>query len=198
MATSQHNAQFEADALIVLANLMDQQGNLNPLSRARMDAAVDAFLAKRAPHIITTGWAYRGDSDIIIAHAMRDYAVHHRGVAPEHILCEPHARDTVGDAVFTKRNLVNAAGWQRLLVVTSDYHAARTREIFAFIYGPGYSISVLGSPDDKGESAVDDERNSLAAFHTTFANITPGDDAAIYERMLAHHPFYNGILNPKF
>lgn len=192
------NATSGHQAIIVLANLMDQEGNLNNLSRARMDAAIDAFFAKCAPLIVTTGWAYRGDSDIIIAHAMRDYAVKQRGVPAEAILCEPHARDTVGDAVFTKRNLALPKGWRRLLVVTSDYHAARTAEIFAFIYGPGYEISVIGSPDDKGDSAVDDEQRSLQAFHATFVNISAGDNAAIYDRLLQHHPFYNGTLNPKF
>jgi uncharacterized SAM-binding protein YcdF (DUF218 family) len=183
-------------AIIVLANLMDAQGNLNQESRARMDVAIAAFQAQEAPFIITTGWDYREDSDIPIAEAMRDYATSH-DIPTEAIICDLYARDTVGDAVFTKRNIIQPRGWKRLLVITSDYHTQRAAEIFQFIYGSGYDITVRGATIPDSARLAEKEAESLAVFRATFDGIQAGDDPAIWERLKQRHPFYNGNIYPK-
>ena len=92
-------------AIIVLGNLMSKSGNLNIESCSRMDVAIKAFNENLAPYIITSGWAYREDSPIAIADAMKKYAIEIRRVLPESVLVEKNARDTVGDAIFTKKIL---------------------------------------------------------------------------------------------
>ena len=70
-------------AVIVLANLIDQKGNLNDESFTRMETAISAFKNKEAKFIVTTGWAYRSDSPIFIAEAMRKHALMQHGIPHE-------------------------------------------------------------------------------------------------------------------
>ena len=121
-------------AIIVLGNRINKSGKPNRESSSRMDVAIEAFYQKKAPYIITCGWAYRDDSSISIADAMKTYAVQKK--VPEHVIfTEANSRDTVGDAYFTKTNIVSKNYWNKLLIVTSEYHAIRAYAIFKYIYG---------------------------------------------------------------
>ena len=185
-------------AVIVLANLIDQKGNLNDESFARMETAISAFKNKEAKFIVTTGWAYRCDSPIFIAEAMRKHALIQHGIPHESVIADIQSRDTVGDAIFTKRNLAIPRGWFKLLVVTSQYHVERTKEIFSFIYGPKYSIEVRGSSSIDTAHLRQMEEQSTGAFRSTFKDIASGDDSAIYLRLCEKHPFYNGQVYSRF
>lgn len=190
------------DAVVVLANLMDAQGRLNDESARRAAKAATLFRACGAAVLVTTGWAYRPDSPLPIADAFRQHLIRHHAIPAERIVADPNARDTVGDAYFTKIGLARPRGWKHVMVVTSDYHVARSQEIFNFIYGPGFTIEAVGAEIAK-DGASDtiavaaSEQASLDAFRRTFAGITPGDDDAIGERLRRCHPFYNGDIHPR-
>lgn len=184
-------------AIIVLGNLMSQEGELNIESSSRMNLAIKAFHENQAPYIVTCGWAYRTDSPITIADAMRNYAIKIGKISPESIITEINSRDTVGDAIFTKKNIVIKRGWKNILVVTSDYHVSRTQIIFNYIYGNPYSIEVKGATTDIADEQLKIENTSLMAFYDTFEGIEAGDDVLIYERLYEKHPFYNGVVYPK-
>lgn len=183
------------DAIIVLAHLMDRDGTLNAETAARLERACELLKAGRAPILVPCGWAYRDDSDICIADAMAAHAIREFGIDASQIITETMSRDTVGDAVFTKRNLANPRGWKSIAVVTSRYHAHRTREIFSFVYGR--RIEVLHAPIDDNAEIYAAEVRSKEAFYSTFSGITAGDDDAIFQRLRERHPFYNGDVHPK-
>ncbi len=82
---------------------MSKEGELNLESAYRMDVAIEAFKNHEAPYIITCGWAYRDDSTINMADAMKAYAIKKAGVPATAIITETNSRDTVGDAVFSKK-----------------------------------------------------------------------------------------------
>ncbi|GEC35749.1 YdcF family protein [Sinorhizobium fredii] len=182
------------DAVVVLANLMDAQGVLNDESRERMATAVRALKAGMAPLILACGWPYRDDSDLAIADAMASFATEELQVDSDKVLVERTSRDTVGDAVFSKRNFAIPFGWKRILTVTSSYHQARTLAIFSFVYGPSFHVVVKGAKSDTNASFAASEAKSLAAFHSTFNGIEAGDDVAILDRLRTAHPFYNGAI----
>jgi len=188
---------MQYNAAIVLAHLMDSQGHLNYESTARMDKGIEAYRHKEAPLLVTCGWAYRKDSGLPIANAMRLYAVNTHNIPPMDIIAETISRDTVGDAVLTKRTLAVPKAWTHLLVVTSNYHVMRTREIFAFIYGPRYVIDVRGAPTSDTAQLRNSEQASTDAFRSTFQDVVPGDDEAILNRLRDRHPFYNGMVYPR-
>jgi uncharacterized SAM-binding protein YcdF (DUF218 family) len=185
------------DAVIVLANLMDAEGNLNDETRARIDVAIEAIEIGQAPLLVMCGWDYRDDSDICIADAMRRYAVEQCSVDASRVITEIASRDTVGDAVFTRRNFAATFGGPRILVATSHYHAARTLEIFTFVYGPSFHIDVASAGDPATHAQLTSEARSLDAFRATFAGVKPGDTDAIFERLRERHPFYNGDVYPR-
>ncbi len=184
-------------AVIVLGNLMSKSGKLNSESSSRMDISIEAFQKKQVSFIITCGWAYRRDSSITIADAMKTYAIDISRIPASLILTEKSSRDTVGDAIFTKKNIALKNGWKKVLVATSDYHIARTHEIFTFVYGKRYSIKVVGAFTDRIDEHLERERNSLKEFKKTFRDIEPGDDTLIYNRLCEEHPYYNGTVHPK-
>lgn len=180
-------ARYPHDAIIVLANHMDERGQLNTESRARADAAIAAYRAGEAPTLFTTGWTGVGQKRPI-AEVMREYAID-CGVPAQAVIADPRSRDTVGDAVFSKQ-----AGFTRPLVVTSEYHAARAGQIFALVYGAPVAVRAVPSADTP--EIREAEARSLAAFLATFAGVAPHDDAAIWSRLVTRHPFYNGAVYP--
>ncbi|ADD67418.1 protein of unknown function DUF218 [Denitrovibrio acetiphilus DSM 12809] len=183
-------------AIIVLANLMDREGFLNEETSRRMDLAIEEFNKDKAPWMITCGWDYRDDSSIKIADAMKKYAKE-KNIPVDRIIVELNSRDTVGDAIFTKNNIVKNKEWKKILVVTSDYHVDRTRKIFEFVYGDQYHIDVIGSEtEQKNELKINEER-SLNKFYETFEGIESGSDDLIKNRLIDKHPFYNGEIYSK-
>ena len=58
-----------------------------------------------------------------------------RGVPPERILTETQSYDTIGNAFFSRVIHVDPLGWQRLLVITSDFHLPRTEAVFRWMFG---------------------------------------------------------------
>lgn len=189
-------APYRYDAVIVLANMMDRHGRLNAETSARVDLACQAVLAGDAPRLVTCGSADRLEGKMTIAEAMRRYALDLHGLPDAAVETEPASRDTVGDAVFTKRHFAAPRHWSRVLVVTSAYHLARAIEIFNFVYGATIEVDGRAAASDDNALLRDSEARSLAAFQATFAGVAAGDDAAIFERLRTRHPLYNGEVFP--
>jgi uncharacterized SAM-binding protein YcdF (DUF218 family) len=75
----------------------------------------------------------------------------HRGIPEDRVQVEASSYDTIGNAYLTKLLHVDPAGWRRLAVVTSEFHMARSRAIFEWIFGlePGkYSLHFEATPND--------------------------------------------------
>ncbi len=176
---------------------MNKEGELNTESSSRMNLAIAAFNNLEAPYIVTCGWAYRNDTFITLADAMKTYAIKSHGIPSDSIVTETTSRDTVGDAVFSKKNILLNRGWKKLMVITSDYHVSRVHEIFTYVYGIQYTIKVRGVATDRKESQSNKETMSTHAFHETFLGIDAGNDISIYKRLCEKHPYYNGLIHPK-
>ena len=184
--------------IIVLGNLIDESGQLNQESCFRLDLAIDEFHKKKYAFVVTSGWDYRDDSNIAIADAMKSYIVNNSHISHELVLTETNSRDTVGDAIFTKINIIKKKSLNNLLIVTSDYHVSRTHKIFSYIYGEQYIVKVIGVETSKKKLLSKLEQKSLDAFYKTFNGVKSGDDDLIYKRLCAEHPYYNGDIYPKF
>ena len=184
------------DAVIVLANEMDKNGVLNKESSLRANLAAKMAKDYKIPYVITCGWAYRADCVIKIADAFKSYIVK-LGVRSEHILTEVNSRDTVGDAVFTRLNLVEPLGFRNFCVVTSNYHVARTRKVFNFVYGSDFSIDVIGADVEFDDSFFSKETESEIAFDRTFCGVNISDMGQIMDALRNNHPFYNGEIYSK-
>ena len=187
---------MEFDYIIVLANEMDRYGRLNNESLNRLNYAKQQFFNKRSNTIITCGWDYRKDSDLVIADVFKKYLLKD-GIPNQNIITEINSRDTVGDAIFSKKNIIKKSTCKNILVVTSYYHVQRTKLIFDFIYGANYSIEVEASDNISSKLLSEKEDKSLNVFRSTFKGIKSGDDSNIYNRLIDQHPFYNGDIYSK-
>ncbi len=108
--TTINNEIMKFDCIIVLANEMDKEGNLNLESISRIKLARDSYFNNPSTTLITCGWNYRKDSKLFIGDVMKNYAVK-LGVPSDKILAEINSRDTVGDAFFTKLNILKNMAW---------------------------------------------------------------------------------------
>lgn len=188
---------MDKSIIIVLGNFMDESSKLNHESCSRLDLAVKLFTNNKFSLILTTGWDYNGIYIEAIADSMKTYILKNSNISHEQVITEKHARDTVGDAIFTKINFVKRKELKNLLVVTSDYHVKRTKKIFSFVYGEHYKIEVIGSKTNKTNKLMLQEDKSLSVFYKTFKGIKPGDDYLIFKRLRLEHPYYNGLIYPQ-
>jgi uncharacterized SAM-binding protein YcdF (DUF218 family) len=188
---------LDYDAVIVLAHEMDSDGVLNEESIARASLAYEIFSRQNFAYLVTSGWNYRGDCSIRICDAFKKYLVSNFGVHSKKVIAEPNARDTVGDAFFTKVNLATPLKWRKICIITSAYHVSRANEIFQLVYGPDFIVDVFGANVVVTQSKNLHELQSLDAFRKTFLDIKIGDIDNIYSRLRSAHPFYNGAVGPK-
>ena len=185
---------------IVLANLMSSKGELNSESIARIDLAADFERFQESELVVLCGWAYRSDSDIAIADAMKRYLLASHPHIAHKAASQKMSRDTVGDAIFSRiyiDKFFDNSAFDVVNVFTSDYPLRRTEEIFKFVFGDQIAVLVRGAPGFDDEEAKVREENSLKAFRRTFSGVSSGDMKLIFAELKNSHPFYNGSVHPK-
>ena len=192
-----NNNGLNKDALIILARTMDSDGTLHLESKLRIHKAIEIFKNRYINYIVTAGWAYRQDSSLCIADAYKEYIVSKFNIEKNTILTESNSRDTVGDAFFTKINFSEPMAWNKITVVTSNYHVERAREIFEFIYGDSFILEVYGAEVVHDETTIANEVSSLNSFRRTFQGIEKANNSQILDCLRESHPFYNGKIFPK-
>lgn len=182
-----------ACVVIVLAHEMDRNGEPDAITMARLALASDLLAARPDAKLVTSGWAYRGDTELSLADAVANTAIRDHGVARERIVALDASRDTVGDAVFFRQ----AIEAREVHVVTSTYHRDRARQVFRFVLGPNVALEVHGTGPPATPEQKRAEAASLAGFERTFAGIASGDFSSILTRLIEAHPFYNGKVDVK-
>ena len=185
------------DALIVLSNYMDKNGVLNEESKLRALKAIETYNDKQINYIITTGWNYRDDTNINISDSFKEFILSNSSIKREKIISDPNSRDTVGDAFFTKKNIIKPKNLKNICIVTSDWHIKRTSMIFNFIYGKDYLLKFIETKTSRSHIFQKNEKNSLNTFIKTFIGIERGNDKEIEKVLFTKHPFYNGRLIKK-
>jgi uncharacterized SAM-binding protein YcdF (DUF218 family) len=121
------------------------------------------------------------------------------GIAPARILTETHSYDTVGNAFFSRVLHADVRGFRRLLVITSDFHLARTRAVFDWIYGLSpppipYELEYEGVSDPAMDRRLlhdreEKERKSLEALPAIATRIATLRDC--HEWLFTQHDAYN-------
>ncbi len=146
--------------MVVLGAPLLVGGLPGPDLKQRLDMALT--LRDNASLIVVTGGApktYGSSGEREEGVAMQEYLITH-GVSPELILVEKAARNTFDNALLTRALLKKRpGGWPvpaRLLVVTHDWHAERSRECFEAVFGRDVSVRIelCQVPSDKTLPAV--------------------------------------------
>lgn len=135
------------DAIVVLGCGVRKDGSLTVITQTRVDKGVKLFREEVAKHIVLTGhkehWL-RYTPPKSEARAMKDYALS-LGVSKRSIVLEEKARTTLGNAYFTKKDVLEPRDWKNLVVVTSDFHVPRSEYIFRKVLGSSYTLKMVGA-----------------------------------------------------
>lgn len=185
------------DAAITLSHKINPDGTLTDESRERVDRSVEMLFHGAMPNIVMAG-GHNGRNNTseptTHAQAMKQYAVS-KGVFAGKVYLEEDSVDTVGQLLFSKKQLVVPNNWGKLVVISHDYHAPRVMEISKIVFGDEFAIGfefvrTNGSASDP--QVIQRERTSLDAFLRTFAGVTPGKTEDLLARLYEAHPLYKG------
>ncbi|MEL6278985.1 MAG: YdcF family protein [Pseudomonadota bacterium] len=119
----------KADAIVVLSADLDGRGELGPFSSARTERGVELWKAGVAPTLLFTG-GFNEDTGKIYSIEMAKRA-EELGVPESAIRVEGRSVSTFENArlslVFGRR-----LGWEKIILVTDDYHMFRAWLLFEF------------------------------------------------------------------
>lgn len=172
---------------------MNARGLVGSETKKRIDKALelDLDLPNKNMIYVTSGWAYREDVEISLANSMKNYILH-KGISEERILTVEESKDTVGDAIFSRIKFAIPLKWKNIVVVTSDYHTKRAKEIFKFIYGKSCKVSFVECfTSNFNNHSI--EIKSLSAFRSTFLGVQEGNINQILSAMRERHPYYKEL-----
>jgi uncharacterized SAM-binding protein YcdF (DUF218 family) len=127
-----------ADVIVVLS---DDNYNAD-----RAAHAADLYRAGIAPQIVASGRLLRPYAGVA---EMMERDLESRGVPPTSIVKFPHRAANTREEAEALAGLVTGRGWKRVLVVTSNYHARRTRFIFGRVFRPSVTVRVNAARDSE-------------------------------------------------
>jgi len=127
LAPTGNTDQARFDAIVVLGDPADADGNPTPTELARVTEAVHEYERGAAAHLIFTGGAVH--NRFVEAQVMAQTA-EAQGIPESAVLLEPAARDTIQNACYSVR-LMRARGWDSAEVVSSPWHLERAGLIFS-------------------------------------------------------------------
>lgn len=190
------------EVIVVLGGGLTTNDTLPPHVRARLKTALKLMRKKNIPRIICAGWygfTLSHIPRISEAHVMKIFLRQH-GVPSNAILCEEQSKDTIGNAFFVKTLFLNRFKWNNVTVVTSRFHAKRTRYIFQHVLGNDYHIRVIPAPNMLRSKELtkrrDNEKRLLQLTHLWLGRIPSGDDKKLRQLLRNHHPGYTKNVHP--
>ncbi|MEK6959740.1 MAG: YdcF family protein [Nanoarchaeota archaeon] len=189
------------DAIVILAHSVNPDGSLPQIPRYRVEKGVDLFKKGLAKKIIMSGscgFMVSYTPTKTEAKAMKEYAVS-LGVPEKNILTEEDSKDTIGNAYFTRKNLLEPNNWKNIIVVTSEYHIPRARYIFQKILRKDNRVEMIAADshltaEEARQKSVEEEK-IMALTKQWLDWIEDGDVEEITRFMTETHPAY--AKNPK-
>jgi len=127
-----------SDALIVLGD--------DNYAADRAFHAAELYREGVAPMVVASGRMLRRNVSLadVMEHDLESFGVPAASV----VKLSHRAQNTREEAVEAAR-LIQARGWKRVLVVTSNYHARRTRFIYERTLPPSVTLRVSGARDSE-------------------------------------------------
>lgn len=135
------------DAIVVAGAGTAPDGTVSHALKRRVDAAVDAFHAGRAPILAFTGG--RDTQGNVESAAARTYALS-RGVPDAAIVVEDRSHSTEENARYIAERL----GRVRILVVSDCYHVFRCEQVFARYFAEVDGLGALPPPPTRVKMAL--------------------------------------------
>lgn len=173
------------DAIVTLGGGVRTDGSLPNIACYRVETAVGLFHQRVAPYLIMSGSHYHRWTDrppITEASAMQEHACA-LDVPRGYILREEESSHTIGNACYTKNNILEPNQWKNIAVVTSKFHMPRTEYIFQKVLGSEYQIDFVEAPSHllarEFEVRIKKELEKLEDLRPMLDSIPDGNDDAI-------------------
>ncbi len=138
------------DAIIVLGGGVPEDIKNPPIyTKERCDAASQIYHKQKdndssssAPKILTlsAGTAHLPQAlsadglPIWESTSSSAYLIHTLNVQPEDVYAETTSYDTISNAFFARLNFCDLTDWNKLLVITNEFHMDRTKILFDWIF----------------------------------------------------------------
>lgn len=174
------------DAILIPGGGVREGGGLPPWVEARLNRAMEVYSGEYLV-ALSAGTPHRppprspAGYPIFESRAAARYLVE-RGAPAGRVLTECHSYDTIGNAYFARTIHADPAGWRRLLVITSEFHMARAKAVFRWVFGlsappGGYDLEFDQTPNTGMEAGLLDlrlqkERSALDALPELTNRIT--------------------------
>jgi uncharacterized SAM-binding protein YcdF (DUF218 family) len=182
------------DAIVVLGGTVSAEGELAPWVAARVERALEVYESGVAGRVVFTGrTGLYGPVDPVVTEAAAMAAHAQRlGLPAEVMILEEHARDTLGNAYFVRRDVLQPNGWRSIRVVTNDFHLSRAAWVFRKVLGPQYDFSFTSAPSgfstDELIVRALDECRVYVFLNEWLATVSDGDELSVESLMRHHHP----------
>lgn len=141
------------DAVIVLAGGIQSDGRLPKTVEKRIDLAYQIFHKGLADHFLLSGkWSVFWDHQpprVTEARLMKKYALK-IGLNPKNLLLEEHSQNTFENAFYSIKLFAEPRSWQKILVITSDFHLQRCRKIFSYLNKNNHDFYFIGAKTNGG------------------------------------------------
>jgi uncharacterized SAM-binding protein YcdF (DUF218 family) len=128
----------KSDTIVVLSD-----DNFNADRSAR---AAELFRAGWAPRIVASGRRLRPYASVaeLMAHDLTD-----RGIPKDAVVRFPESGDSTREEAQALVSLATERKWNRLIIVTSNYHTRRARYIFRHVFPAAIEIRVASARDSE-------------------------------------------------
>jgi uncharacterized SAM-binding protein YcdF (DUF218 family) len=185
------------DAIIVLGGGLNPNNTLPLTAQLRVKHAIGLYQQNVAPIVVMSGrWSMLATTPYITTEAetMRQYAIRNAVIPPDAILAESNSMDTLGNAYYTCINFAQPKNWQRILVVTSDWHVKRSQYLFNLVMADSCAVEIsavpskLSASEIAAKTALEDQ--IMAFYKQKLDNVVPGD-LNIVKAVLDLFPGYN-------
>lgn len=163
--------------------------SLTPELVDRLEKAIEIFNKNRCYIILSGRYGFQQKiiPPITEAKAMAKY-LREKGIPKDKLILEEKAKDTIGNAYFTKKDILEPKGFRSIIVITSNFHKPRVKYIFEKVFGNGYDIdfiTVVSRGFDEEE-----EKKNFEKVKNWVKDIKSGDDDTIEKLLYTKHPGY--------
>ncbi|MFW6231285.1 MAG: YdcF family protein [Nanoarchaeota archaeon] len=119
---------------ILLGGGATPKGKLPLDSRRRADKAYKLLEDKLIDKLILSGKYSLKKCNKTEAQRYKEYLIS-KGVKPNKLIMEEQARETIGNAIYTKRLLRKLQADPAIYLITSGFHMDRAQAVFQHVYG---------------------------------------------------------------
>ena len=177
-----------------LCHQISESGELSQDAKLRIERASSLFFSEECDYLLTTGWRNQSKFTNTIADFVAEQAINNYKVPVDKILRETRSKDTVGEAIFSNLLINDISDSQDLtiFVVTSNWHLARAKEIFKFIYSKtNIKLLFFSVKGRKTEEKKELKNKSIEEFRCMIRDCKPGDTLKLLELIQTKHKLYS-------